>query len=157
MNDDTLFASDRCQLLTFDRHFKQEEQNQNLKKIFRQPENLSAVLNWLIAGLERYKIRKLEPVKAVQEATEEYRKDSDKVQKFIDECLEPAPGRNIKIKILYQVYSKWCSESGYGTDNKGNFIQDLKTKNLYAKSGTVGGHTFYNVVKDYAVKLEYQV
>lgn len=156
VTDDTLFASDRCQLLTFDKHFSKEEQNQDLKQIFRKPENLAAVLNWLLAGLERYKQRGLDPVRAVKEATKEYRNDSDKIQKFIDECLEPAPGRNIQIKALYQVYSKWCTESGYGTDNKSNFIQDLKAKNLWSKSGTVDGRTYYNVMKDYAVKLEYQ-
>lgn len=157
VTDDTLFASDRCQLLTFDKHFTKAEQNQNLKDIFRRPENLSAVLNWLLAGLDRYKVRGLDPVQAVEEATKEYRADSDKVQKFIDECLEYAPGRNVKVKILYQVYAKWCSESGYGTDNKSNFIQDLKAKNLFAKSGTVDGRTFHNVIKDHAVKLEYQI
>jgi len=156
VNDDTLFSSDRCQLLTFDRHFTKEEQNQNLKEIFRKPENLSAVLNWLLAGLDRYKVRGLDPVQAVEEATKEYREESDKLQKFIDECLEFAPGRNVKVKFVYQAYSRWCNESGYGTENKNNFIQDLKAKGIYAKSGTVDGRTFYNVVKDYAVKLEYQ-
>ena len=156
VNDDTLFASDRCQLLTFDRHFTQEEQNQDLKSILRQPENLSAVLNWLLAGLNRYKLCKLEPVKAVREATKEYRAESDKVQKFIDECLEPAPGRVVKIKTLYQAYTKWCSESGYGTDNKSNFIQDLKAKELYSDHGTLNGVTVRRVIKNYLIRHDYE-
>ena len=156
VNDDTLFASDRCQLLTFDKHFDKEEQNQELKNIFRKPENLAAVLNWLLAGLDRYKVRGLDPVRAVQEATKEYRADSDKIQKFIDECLEPAPGRVITIKILYPIYQKWCSESGYCTDNKSNFIQDLKGKDLYSDHGTLNGITKRRVIKDFSIRYGWE-
>ena len=43
----------------------------------------------------------------------------------------------LKCLNIYDVYSKWCEENGFGVENKSNFLAELKTKGLFANSGTV--------------------
>ncbi len=50
VTDDTLFASNRIIIIPFERHFKAHEQDRTLKDLFRRPENMSGILNWLIDG-----------------------------------------------------------------------------------------------------------
>ena len=140
--------------ISFDRHFTQEEQDKHLKDRLRDKEELSGILNWCIEGLQLYRQQGLEPPKAVQNATETYRTDSDKIGNFINECLTKTD-RNSKAKDIYEVYSKWCEENGFGVENKSNFFAELKTKGLFATSGTVEGKTVKNIVKGYTVETDF--
>ena len=56
---------------------------------------------------------------------------------------------------IYELYDKWCSDNGFGIENKGNFIAELKSKGIYASSGTVGGKTVKNIVKGYTEATEF--
>lgn len=96
----------------------------------------------------------LKPPAAVQIATDTYRTDSDKVGNFINECLTKT-GRNSKAKDVYEAYTKWCDDNGYGCENKGNFFAELKTKGVFANSGTVEGKTVKNIVKGYTVETDF--
>lgn len=40
-------------------------------------------------------------------------------------------------------------------ENKSNFFAELKTKGLFANSGTVDGKTVKNIVKGYTVETEF--
>lgn len=154
ITDDTVFSSGRINVISFDRHFTQEEQDKHLKDRLRDKEELSGILNWCIEGLQLYRQQGLEPPKAVQNATETYRTDSDKIGNFINECLTKTD-RNSKAKDIYEVYSKWCEENGFGVENKSNFFAELKTKGLFATSGTVEGKTVKNIVKGYTVETDF--
>lgn len=154
ITDDTVFTSGRINVISFDRHFEPEEQDKHLKDKLRQDSELSGILNWCIDGLRMYRKEGLYPPAAVQQATETYRTDSDKIGNFIKECLTET-GKNSSIKSVYEVYSTWCSDNGYGTESKGNFISELKGKGLYATSGTVDGKTVKNIVKGYTVESEF--
>ena len=32
----------------------------------------------------------------------------------------------VSMKSIYELYDKWCSDNGFGIENKGNFIAELK-------------------------------
>ncbi len=151
VNDDTLFSSERVKVITFDRHFSPEEQDLSLKARLTSEENLSGVLNWCLEGLRRYKKNKcrLSVPQTVKKATEDYRLKSDKIGNFIDDCLYKSEGNNVSAKDVYREFEKWCDLNGYGTENKQNFLDELKAKRLLSKTGTVNGRTVYNVVKGY--------
>lgn len=152
--DDTVFSSGRINVISFDRHFEPHEQDKNLKNKLRYPEELSGILNWCIEGLKLYRENGLIPPKAVQNTTDTYRNDSDKIGNFINECLTKT-GRNSRAKDVYETYSEWCSDNGYGVENKGNFFAELKTKGLFFNSGTIGGRTVRNIVKGYTIEKEF--
>lgn len=154
ITDDTVFTSGRINVISFDRHFEPEEQDKHLKDKLRQESELSGILNWCIDGLRMYRKEGLKPPAAVQQATETYRTDSDKIGNFIKECLAKT-GKNSSIKSIYEVYSTWCSDNGYGTESKGNFISELKGKGIYATSGTVEGKTVKNIVKGYTAEQDF--
>ena len=154
ITDDTVFSSGRINVISFDRHFEPQEQDKDLKNRLRDKQELSGILNWCIEGLRLYRKEGLKPPAAVQTATDTYRTDSDKVGNFINECLTKT-GRNSKAKDVYEAYTKWCDDNGYGCENKGNFFAELKTKGLFMNSGTVDGKTVRNIVKGYTIETDF--
>lgn len=153
--DDTVFGSGRINVISFDRHFEPHEQDKHLKEKLRSSRELSGILNWCVEGLRLYRNQGLEPPDKVKDATETYRADSDKVGSFINECLTKT-GRNSKAKDVYDAYSTWCDDNGYGCENKGNFFSELKNKGLFATSGTVDGKTVKNIVKAYTIETDFE-
>lgn len=155
ISDDTLFASGRINVIIFDRKFSEQEQDKTLKSRLREKENLSGILNWCLEGLISFYEKGLTPTKAIEEATAEYRRDSDKLGKFMAECMEKAE-ENITASSAYSVYESWCRACGYGCENQGNFFAELRTKNLMSKTGTVNGKTKPRVIKGYRFTQEWQ-
>lgn len=154
ITDDTVFSSGRINVVSFDRHFEPQEQDKDLKNRLRDKQELSGILNWCIEGLRLYRRQGLKPPQAVQAATDTYRMDSDKIGNFIGECLIKTE-QNSKAKDIYEVYSKWCEGNGFGVENKSNFFAELKTKGLFANSGTVDGKTVKNIVKGYTIETDF--
>ena len=158
VTDDTLFSSERVKVITFDRHFEPEEQDRQLKGRLKQDHNVTGIFNWCLEGLRAFQKDGgvlIEP-DVVKRSTDDYRHKSDKIQNFIDDALIQTPGFNTPIKEVYQAFGVWCQGNGFGTENKSNFIEELKSKGLFQKSGTVRGNTVRNVIKDYVISDDYQ-
>ena len=153
--DDTLFSSGRINVITFDRHYKTEEQDKTLKERLKAKENISGLFNWCLEGLKLFYKSGAEPPATVAEATSDYRNSSDKIGNFIIEMLEPSKGNNIKAKVVYEAYQGWCGSNGFGLENKSNFNAELKSRGLLAKTGTVDGLTVKNVVLNYKLSEDY--
>ena len=151
ISDKTVFSSNRVKVVPFERHFTEKEQNKHLKEQLQQ--EIDGILNWCIQGLSLYRKEGLEPPTAVQIATHEYSEDSDKIGKFISECLEKSD-ENLAAKDVYEKYSQWCNDCGLGVDGRTSFYEELKTKNLLSKTGTVTGKTVKNVIKGYCFAEE---
>ena len=128
ITDMTLFSSNRILIIPFDRHFEPWEQDNTLKKEFAKHETQSAILNWLIQGHILLEKEGLNPPKAVIDATNQYCHDSDKVQLFIDECLEEQADGEIKACLVYNAYKNWCVENGYYPESNRNFYKALSAK-----------------------------
>lgn len=154
ITDDTVFSSGRINVVSFDRHFEPHEQDKHLKDKLRSKKEMSGILNWCIEGLRLYRQQGLQPPEAVTKATDVYRTDSDKIGNFFNECMTKT-GKNSKAKDVYDIYAKWCEDNGYGVENKGNFFSELKTKGLFATSGTVDGKTVKNIIKGYTAEEEF--
>ncbi|MGN0579317.1 MAG: phage/plasmid primase, P4 family [Ruminococcus sp.] len=147
--DDTVFKSDRLNVIEFTKHFSAEEQDIHLKDKLITTENLSGIFNWCLNGLRSYKIEGLNKPDSIIESTDNYNKESDKLTMFINECLEADTGVVCSIKDIYTIYKIWCNNSGYAIDSKQCFIEQLKKREIYAVSGTINGKTVRNVIKDY--------
>ena len=125
--DMTLFTSGRVITIPFDRHFDESEQDKSLKTLFAKPENQSAILNWLVKGYRLLEKEGLKIPAAVNEATDEYRRDSDKIQQFVEEELEAGNGYEVRTSIVYEKYREWCTHNGYCVESSRNFNQSLRT------------------------------
>lgn len=151
IKDPTLFSSGRVNVITFDKHFEEYEQDKDLKDKLRDPKELSGVLNWMLEGLRKYQESGLSAPECVRNATEEYREESDKIGNFFDECMEYCAGCVTRATNVYSIYEVWCNINGYGCENKGNFFAELRTRNLLATSGTINGITERNVIRNYRI------
>lgn len=151
ITDQTVFKSSRIRVVSFNKHFGEHEQNKKLKDELRK--EADGILNWMIRGLYLYRKEGLEPPTAVRDSTEEYEADSDKIGRFISECLVKSD-KNTSAKDVYETYSKWCSDSGLGVDGRNNFYIELKTRGLFGASGTVNGKTVRNIVREYVLADE---
>lgn len=154
IGDDSVFASGRLQVISFDRHFEPQEQDKGLKNRLTSKDNRSGILNWMLEGLRAYREQGLNPPRSVIDATAQYRQDSDKIQQFVDDILVPTPGENTPGSDAYDIYTEWCQKNGYGVDGKKNFFQDLRAKKLLANTGTVNGKTVRNVIVGYLPTAE---
>lgn len=110
--DDTLFRSGRLKLIPFERHFAEGQQDKNLKTFFARPENLSAVLNWCLAGLRRLQLEGLWEPPCIREAVAGYRLENDWLNQFMQECLSPDETARVRMKQVYAAYAEWSRQNG---------------------------------------------
>lgn len=155
INDDAVFRSGRLNVVTFERHFSEAEQDKSLKTRLRSAANLSGLLNWCLAGLRMYRAEGLTPPESVREATAAYRESCDKVAMFLRECMSVDPETNTSGKSAYEAYSSWCRANGYGVEGKKNFLASLRVKGMLADTGTINGLTAFNVILGYRLATDF--
>lgn len=159
ITDDTLFNSNRINIIPFNRHFTPQEQDIYLKEKLKSTDEISGIFNWCIEGLKEYYKNgiNISKPKAITEAIEKYKQVSDKIGLFIIDELEPAENENIKIKDAYEVYQKWCLNNGYRYENKTSFIDSIKKKNMFSDTATINKRTERNVINNYKLKKSYLI
>lgn len=151
--DNSLFTSGRVKIIEFNRHFEPDEQDTRLKQKLRTANNLSGIANWMIQGLRQYHQngdRFIVP-KSVVKATNDYKDKSDKIKAFFSDRMIEDQKCSVTAKAVYDEYSQWCRENGYGVENKSNFMEDLRNKGLLSATGTIAGVTARNVIKGYYI------
>ena len=152
ISDLTVFKSDRITVIGFDRHFTESEQDKQLKNKLK--EELSGILNWAIEGLKAYYDEGLNTPDIIGNSTEDYASSSDKMGNFINDELDASQKNNISVKEAYEKYNEWCDLNGYHTENKANFIAELKAKGIFKDRGMVSGKQVRNIIAGYAFKNE---
>ena len=125
VTDNTLFSSGRIIIIPFERHFEENQQDTTLKQKFREPENQSAILNWLLEGYRRLETEKLKMPQVVRGATEHYQHESDKFALFIEDEMEPDANSEERTAMIYARYQRWCDANGCYAENMRNFKQAL--------------------------------
>ena len=151
INDETVFESDRINVITFDRHFKEDERDLHLKDKLQKEEEISGIFNWCLEGLKMFREEGLIAPEEVKIATAEYEKSNDKFQIFFDEQLIESH-KNITLADIYNRYKKWCKENGFTPQSKQIIKLKLKAKGIFIDSGTVDSITRSNVVVGYELK-----
>lgn len=154
VNDQTIFQSDRVSIVSFDRHFSENERDTNLKNFFRQPENLSGILNWMLEGWRLFCAEGLKDPQPVKLATKQYSENSDKIFQFFQDCLERSDKDNISVKDAYTTYERWCRDNGYLVENRRNFQTELKNRNLYKERGMCGGRQCRHIVPGFTTNFQ---
>jgi putative DNA primase/helicase len=122
----TLFSSGQLMIIPFDRHFTECEQDKNLKTLFAQPENQSAILNWLIAGYRLLVEEGLQPPSSVLAATGIYQEDSDHIAQFVQDQLIEIPGTEVRTSEVYARYRRWCENNAIPLETNRNFNTSLR-------------------------------
>lgn len=152
INDDTVFKSNRINVITFDRHFKKEEQDPKLKDKLKERNELAGIFNWCLVGLKNFYEEGLSTPEEIKIATAEYENKNDKIAKFFNEELVKNSKKNVSCSNTYSKYIGWCDKNKLPSLSKGEFMQYLKDKKYWQKQGTVNGKTVQNVVKGFEFK-----
>ena len=155
VNDETLFSSERVNVITFEKHFAPEEQDRELKQKLRSEENISGIFNWCLEGLRNYLSEGLKRPMSVSAANEEYRKSGDRLTMFLNECLEPAQGTGCQVKEVYPIYKEWCASNGFTPENVMNWTAGLRQKNIYRQREQINGAWKRSIIYGYILSEEY--
>lgn len=154
INDISIFTSGRLHIIPFNRHFDKNEQDKNLKTTFANEKNQSAILNWLIEGFNLLEKEGLKPPKAIQEATNKYEHESDKMSLFIEECLEKG-NYEVKTADVYPEYRRWCTVNGHFAESMRTFKQTLSAKVDIRKKRPESGGNPTTIITGYRIKSEF--
>ncbi|MGM1412838.1 phage/plasmid primase, P4 family [Bacillus cereus group sp. BceL300] len=114
------------------------------KRDKRLPEKLSlempGILNWAIEGCMKWQQGRLKEPKVVAEATGKYKDDMDILAPFLDEVCYVDERENesitIEAKELYNVYERWCFNSGERALGNRSFYRMLETKGFGKTKGS---------------------
>lgn len=118
----------RFLIIPFDVTIPEEKQDKELSKKIVSNE-LSGVFNWILDGLNRVlKNKKLTQSDKVKNIVNQYRKESDSVQMFIEDAgYKTDVNEYTLIKNIYPEYREYCHEDGSSPVKKANFIKRLKS------------------------------
>jgi putative DNA primase/helicase len=114
----------RAIILSFNRIFSEHEQDHTLEHTLLN--ELSGILTWAVEGLRQLRERKKFDIPSSSTAAlAKYRKDSDPVQLFAEECLELIDGRGMPPAEIYRSYQDWNRQNGFSPMNKVRFGKRL--------------------------------
>ncbi len=74
-------------------------------------EEAAGIFNWAIAGLKDYQKNRLVPSQQVLNASRSFRKNSDQIQRFMDERCEMGDAHTVLSSELYAAYKQWAEST----------------------------------------------
>lgn len=84
------------------------DERQDLDLADRLWEERAGILQWMLDGARLWLESGLVVPSAVQSATDEYRRDSDPIGRFMADCVAPEIGAAVQVSEMYGVYCAWC-------------------------------------------------
>jgi putative DNA primase/helicase len=136
--DDTVFTSGRVKIIPFDRHFSESEQDKGLKKHFRERNNKSAILNWLLDGYRSLLESGFDTPAKVIEAIEAYRSEADIIGVFLSEYTCSKEDGRVPTSELYSLYMDWAKANGYKPLSNRNVTIDIHRRYEIRRTGADG-------------------
>lgn len=100
----------RIRLIPFTQSFKDRADLTIGEKLLAE---LPGILNWALAGLKAWQRDGLGTAKAIDDATNEYRRESDLVSQWLEECTEPNIDGRMPAGDAIDSYAAWCKRNGY--------------------------------------------
>jgi putative DNA primase/helicase len=95
-----------------------DERDPQLKNKLRA--EASGILNRLLDGLRDYLECGLQQGREIEDATAKWRRDSDAVGRFMEQCTVAEPGAKTQSSVLWQTYTAWATvNAGPTYSNKG--------------------------------------
>lgn len=106
----------------------------------------AGIFQWALKGAVSWYEKGMPPCAKVNAANEEYRREMDKMQQFVDDCIINAPGCTIPSGKLYAVYRAWCSDRGERYPaSQSKFSLDLQDNYHFYKRKTARFNEFVDI------------
>lgn len=132
----------RLRVIPFDQFIPEEDRNPHLDEELQA--EADAVLAWAAAGWTAYRENeeKLAEPPQVRIATDDYKRDSDALARFIEEeCVTSSPAQKVTTRELFAAWERWRAMDGAEQISEKRFGQALDKKGYPAAKGT-GGKRF---------------
>jgi putative DNA primase/helicase len=107
VRDDSQGFWSRIHLLPYTQSFANRE-DKRLKDKLR--DEAPGILAWAVRGCRAWQSEGLIPPALVREATDEYRRESEPLTPFFDECCVIRDGARVQGSVLYRSYVRWSEE-----------------------------------------------
>ena len=91
-------------------------------------EEAPGILGWLVNGAQIYQKQGLNPPETVKMAVQEYQKEEDVLQQFIDENCTLEPTHSVRAGVLYKAYDEWSTDNGAWKMSQVRFGNELKKR-----------------------------
>ena len=126
ISDDSHGMWRRVRVIPFNKKFEGSEQDRTLKE--RLQAAAPAILAWAVQGAVEYLKRGLVEPRAVIEATEAYRKESDTLSDFLDERCNVGEALSVSSNSLWGSYTNWAAENGVTWLDRRAFANRLESR-----------------------------
>jgi putative DNA primase/helicase len=132
----------RVHVVPFTQKFRGEQhEEKGLREFFAEPEQLQGIFTWMVEGCLAYQRKGLKPPASVTATTEQYFKDADLFEQFLQDETEEAKGTDVFLatEAGFRRYTAWCERQGYkdklvvGTTT--TFAASLKQKRPHLNYG----------------------
>jgi P4 family phage/plasmid primase-like protien len=146
----------RVHVVPFNQNFRgQEREEKGLREFFAEQEQLQGIFAWMLEGCLAYQREGLKPPASVTTTTEQYFKDADTFEQFLQDETEEARGLDVFLPTEsgFRRYANWCERQGYtdkftvGTTT--TFASSLRQKRPHLKPGRAsrgaGGRGFAGI------------
>ena len=100
----------RLHLIPFLNNFKGQKRDNDLPRKLKA--EYSGILAWAVNGCQKWLEKGLDPPDTVTAATEEYRREEDIIQSYLDERTDRNDDAKISAQRLYEDYKEWCEKNG---------------------------------------------
>lgn len=110
---------------------------------------LKAILNWAVEGYLMWRETGLEEPRCIKDQRQEYRKEMDVVESFIEECCERNEKYSSQANTLYQSYREWAQDNSQYVMSNTKFGREISKRFVKFRSNG----TYYKGVQ---VKEEHE-
>ncbi len=102
----------------------------------------SGILAWIVRGCLEWQKHGLNPPEIIKVTTEEYKKEEDVVELFINECCVMKKDASVTGGQLFTRYKEWCETFGFENIGVVNFGKRMKKKFKHRSGSRV---TYYGL------------
>ncbi len=113
----------RIKLIPFRVTIPDAEQDKDLLEKLRA--ELPGILAWAVQGCLKWQKPGLQTPSDVEEATQEYREDTDRLHGFIEDCCERYDDAETPLSDLYESYCAYCDKNHEKAMSKNQFATSL--------------------------------
>lgn len=134
----------RIRLIPFEVYIPDSKVDEKL--VAKLKSEASGILNWMLAGLEEYKLGGLMEPKAVADATDEYRRSEDWLARFLDAETIAAAGPECRTQArdLYNRYKIWADDAKEYKQSERKFNDAMEGRKV--ESSKANNKKFYHLL-----------